>query len=53
MGFDTLTGLSGLTDSRVEAVETLKRSLQDYRDTFGPPGQRAALLARLRGQRAP
>jgi inorganic pyrophosphatase len=38
---------------RVEAVETLRRSLQDYRDSFGAPEQRASLLARLLGQRAP
>ena len=38
---------------RVEAAETIRRSVQDYRETFGAPEQRAAQLARLLGQRAP
>jgi len=32
---------------RVEAVEMIRRSLLDYRDSFGLPENRAALLARL------
>jgi inorganic pyrophosphatase len=35
---------------RVEAVEVIRRSIQDYRDTFGAPEGRAALLARLLGR---
>jgi len=35
---------------RVEAVEVLRRSLDDYRDTFGDPQKRVAQLARLIGQ---
>ena len=34
---------------RVEAVEVIRLSLQDYRDSFGPPEGRAAALARLLG----
>ncbi len=34
---------------RVEAVEVLRRSLEDYRETFGDPQTRAAQLARLIG----
>jgi len=34
---------------RVEAVEMIRRSLLDYRETFGAPEQRAAELARLLG----
>jgi inorganic pyrophosphatase len=36
---------------RVEAVEVLRRSLEDYRDSFGDPQARAMQLARLLGQR--
>jgi inorganic pyrophosphatase len=36
---------------RVEAVEVLRRSLDDYRETFGDPTQRATLLARLLADR--
>ena len=36
---------------RVEAVEMIRRSLLDYRESFGPPEGRAALLSRLLGQR--
>jgi len=36
---------------RVEAVEVLRRSLDDYRETFGDPRTRATLLARLIGER--
>ena len=32
---------------RVEAVEMLRRSLLDYRESFGDPRERATLLARL------
>jgi len=35
---------------RVEAVEVIRLSLQDYRDSFGPPEGRAAALARLLGR---
>ena len=35
---------------RVEAVEVLRRSLEDYREAFGDPHTRAAQLARLIGQ---
>ena len=35
---------------RVEAVEVLRRSLEDYREAFGDPNTRAAQLARLIGQ---
>jgi len=35
---------------RVEAVEVLRLSLQDYRESFGPPEGRAAALARLLGR---
>jgi inorganic pyrophosphatase len=34
---------------RVEAVEVLRRSLEDYREAFGDPQTRAAQLARLIG----
>ncbi|TMA25164.1 MAG: inorganic pyrophosphatase [Deltaproteobacteria bacterium] len=37
---------------RVEAVEMIRRSLLDYRESFGPPEGRAALLSRLLGQRS-
>ena len=36
---------------RVEAVEVLRRSLDDYREQFGDPNDRATRLARLLGQR--
>ena len=36
---------------RVEAVEVLRRSLDDYRETFGDPKDRANQLARLLAQR--
>ena len=36
---------------RVEAVEVLRSSLDDYRESFGDPTTRAAQLARLIGQR--
>ena len=36
---------------RVEAVEVLRLSLDDYREQFGDPGDRVAQLARLFGQR--
>jgi inorganic pyrophosphatase len=36
---------------RVEAVEVLRRSLDDYRECFGDPKTRAAQLAHLIGQR--
>jgi len=36
---------------RVEAVEVLRRSLEDYREAFGDPQERTAQLARLIGQR--
>jgi inorganic pyrophosphatase len=36
---------------RVEAVEVLRRSLDDYRECFGDPKSRAAQLAHLIGQR--
>lgn len=36
---------------RVEAVEVLRSSLDDYRESFGDPMTRAAQLARLIGQR--
>ncbi len=36
---------------RVEAVEVLRRSLDDYREQFGDPNDRATQLARLLGQR--
>jgi len=36
---------------RVEAVEVLRRSLEDYRETFGDPRSRATRLAQLIGQR--
>ena len=36
---------------RVEAVEVLRRSLDDYRETFGDPKDRATQLAQLLGQR--
>ncbi|MGZ6143315.1 MAG: inorganic pyrophosphatase [Myxococcales bacterium] len=32
---------------RVEAVEVIRRSLEDYREKFGAPSERAGLLARL------
>ena len=35
---------------RVEAVEMIRRSLDDYRDAFGDPQSRPAQLARLLGQ---
>jgi inorganic pyrophosphatase len=35
---------------RVEAVEVIRLSLQDYRDTFGAPESRGAALARLLGK---
>ena len=35
---------------RVEAVEVIRLSLQDYRDTFGAPEIRGAALARLLGK---
>jgi inorganic pyrophosphatase len=35
---------------RVEAVEVIRRSLEDYRDTFGDPQTRPAQLARLLGR---
>jgi inorganic pyrophosphatase len=35
---------------RVEAVEVLRRSLQDYREAFGAPEERSAQLARLLGR---
>jgi inorganic pyrophosphatase len=35
---------------RVEAVEVIRRSLEDYRDAFGDPRSRPAQLARLLGQ---
>jgi len=35
---------------RVEAVEMIRRSLDDYREKFGAPEDRAARLARLLGQ---
>jgi inorganic pyrophosphatase len=35
---------------RVEAVEVIRLSLQDYRDGFGAPEERAAALARLLGK---
>ena len=35
---------------RVEAVEVIRRSLEDYRESFGDPQTRAAQLARLIGQ---
>lgn len=35
---------------RVEAVEVLRLSLQDYRESFGAPEGRAAALARLLGR---
>ena len=37
---------------RVEAVEMIRRSLLDYRESFGAPEGRAALLSRLLGQRS-
>ncbi|MGZ6124818.1 MAG: inorganic pyrophosphatase [Myxococcales bacterium] len=37
---------------RVEAVEVLRRSLDDYRETFGDPRSRATRLAQLIGQRS-
>ena len=36
---------------RVEAVEVLRRSIDDYRESFGDPQARATLLARLIGER--
>jgi inorganic pyrophosphatase len=36
---------------RVEAVEVLRRSLEDYGEAFGDPTTRAAQFARLIGQR--
>jgi inorganic pyrophosphatase len=38
---------------RVEAVEVLRRSLDDYRECFGDPQARPTLLARLIGEREP
>ena len=35
---------------RVEAVEVIRRSLQDYRDGFGAPEARASQLLRLLGR---
>ena len=35
---------------RVEAVEVIRRSLDDYRESFGLPGERADQLARLLGR---
>jgi inorganic pyrophosphatase len=35
---------------RIEAVEMIRRSLTDYREAFGDPESRAALLARLLGR---
>jgi inorganic pyrophosphatase len=35
---------------RVEAVEMIRRSLQDYHETFGAPADRGAELARLLGR---
>jgi inorganic pyrophosphatase len=35
---------------RVEAVEVIRRSLDDYRDAYGDPRSRLAQLARLLGQ---
>jgi inorganic pyrophosphatase len=36
---------------RVEAVEMIRRSLDDYREKFGAPEARASQLARLLGRR--
>ena len=36
---------------RVEAVEVIRRSLDDYRETFGDPADRAAQLVSLLGKR--
>jgi inorganic pyrophosphatase len=36
---------------RVEAVEVLRRSIEDYRESFGDPRSRATRLAQLIGQR--
>jgi inorganic pyrophosphatase len=35
---------------RVEAVEVIRRSLDDYRDAYGDPRSRPAQLARLLGE---
>jgi len=36
---------------RVEAVEVIRRSLDDYRECFGDPQARPMQLARLIGER--
>jgi inorganic pyrophosphatase len=35
---------------RVEAVEVIRRSIEDYRDLFGDPAQRGAQLLKLLGR---